>query len=150
MTAEKKTTRILTYEGVVCPWEEWVHMVENQPLSATYRNGCRKKVNMDRKLLITIVNTQEYFINYERLCQFIWTYTSNIWVLKGFYKVSHSWGKVQSEMVLSQEHYSSNYLDCLERLKSTLILEKVLSRLVQGQCLLMLQLGLPKLRILLL
>lgn len=43
MTTEKKTTRILTYEGIVCTWEEWVHMVQKQPLSATYRNIFRKK-----------------------------------------------------------------------------------------------------------
>lgn len=110
-----------------------------------------EKVNTNRKLLIKIVNTQEYFINYERLYQVIWTYTSNIWVLKGFYKVSHFWGKVQSEMVVIQEHYGWNHLDCMiDRMKSALILERVLSRLVWGQCLLTLQLRLPKLRILLL
>lgn len=43
MIIEKETIRILTYEATVSPWEKWVHMFENQPPSATYRNGCKKK-----------------------------------------------------------------------------------------------------------
>lgn len=130
---------------LLCLLEKSVYTCFKISLLLPYTEMVVEKVNTNRKLLIKIVNTQEYLINYEQLYQVIWTYTSNIWVLKGFYKVSHFW-----EMVMSQEHYSWNHLDCIDRMKSALILERVLSWLVWGQCLLTLQLGLPKLRILLL
>lgn len=151
---------------LLCLLEKSVYTCFKISLLLPYTEMVVEKVNTNRKLLIKIVNTQEYLINYEQLYQVIWTYTSNIWVLKGFYKVSHFflvfqdtvslwkvshfWGRVQSEMVVSQEHYGWNHLDCIDRMKSALILERVLSWLVWGQCLLTLQLGLPKLRILLL
>lgn len=135
---------------LLCLLEKSVYTCFKISLLLPYTEMVVEKVNTNRKLLIKIVNTQEYLINYEQLYQVIWTYTSNIWVLKRFYKVSHFWGRVQSEMVVSQEHYGWNHLDCIDRMKSALILERVLSWLVWGQCLLTLQLGLPKLRILLL
>ena len=42
MFIEKETIRILTYEATVSPWEKCVHMFQNQPPSAIYRNGCGK------------------------------------------------------------------------------------------------------------